>query len=144
MKVVQVSILRIVTFELVRQMEAREELRLAREEAKLQRKKSKVAGKKGRSPAELAKVANLKKSTYLASDIQALAQVVKHFRFDRTFSQGLHSLILSIRHQKKDVADKKEARPALKRKRRAAGRGDARHDCEASEGEARVKRSKAV
>mmetsp|Transcript_136859 Transcript_136859/g.437838 ORF Transcript_136859/g.437838 Transcript_136859/m.437838 type:complete len:783 (-) Transcript_136859:457-2805(-) len=118
LKVVQVSILRIVTYELVREMDAREEV-------KLQRRQNKLNGKKN-CTAEPARLGSNKK-VYLAADIGSLAQVVRHFRFDRSFSQGLHSLILSIRRQKHNTEKAATALPALKRRRpgsAAAGQED--------------------
>lgn len=93
LKVVQVSILRIVTFELCREQDAKEAL-------KSQRKNRKQAGGKAADAADGNKLGSHAKP-YLASDISSLAKVVQHFRFDRVFSQGLHQLILSIRRQKR-------------------------------------------
>lgn len=102
LRVVQVSILRIVTFELSREQDAKEALRNKRRDAK-----AAAAAKSGKGGAmvngeakEADKTLVLKKP-YLTSDISSLAKVVQHFRFDRTFSQGLHQLILSIRRQKR-------------------------------------------
>jgi len=81
LKVVQISILRIVTFELLREREAKVT-------------GSSVCDKVGASDMNDG-------ATYLASDISSLAKVVQHFRFDRAFSEGLQQLIASIRRQKR-------------------------------------------
>jgi len=112
LKTVQVSILRIVAFELCRELDAKIALR-----------KKKADGAKA------------EKSTagacYLASDIYSLAKVVQHFRFDRMFSAGLQQLITSIKNQgrsrkngggcKKEVTASADA-GAKKRKEVAAGK----------------------
>jgi len=90
LKIVQVSILRIVTFELCRERDFK---------AALKKKEASAAGADGRSAG--GPLATGGGPTYLASDISSLAKVVQHFRFDRTFSEGLHQLILSIRRQKR-------------------------------------------
>mmetsp|Transcript_25326 Transcript_25326/g.67292 ORF Transcript_25326/g.67292 Transcript_25326/m.67292 type:complete len:405 (-) Transcript_25326:141-1355(-) len=112
LKVVQVSILRIVTFELCREQDAKELLKVQRKKTK-----KKADGDKDGDAAEGAKLAGHTKP-YLASDISSLAKVVQHFRFDRTFSQGLHQLILSIRRQKR--AEGKPGTPAAATAKRKA------------------------
>lgn len=93
LKIVQVSILRIVTFELCRERDAK---------AAMKKREAFGAGgaddMKAGGPHAVGNGA-----TYLASDISSLAKVVQHFRFDRTFSEGLHQLILSIRRQKRVI-----------------------------------------
>lgn len=87
LKIVQVSILRIVTFELCRERDGKAAL------------KKEASANPEQKPEALA--AATLTTPYLASDISSLAKVVQHFRFDRTFSEGLHQLILSIRRQKR-------------------------------------------
>lgn len=82
LKTVQVSILRIVAFELCRERDAKAELK-----KRGAKSKARVNGKLELGPG----------ATHLASDISSLAKVVAHFRFDKTFSHGLHQLITSIR-----------------------------------------------
>lgn len=88
LKVVQVSILRIVTFELCREQEAKDVDRI-------QQRKNKRNGDLavGKSCSSI----DASTKPYLASDIGYLAKVVQHFRFDRSFNQGLRQLIISIR-----------------------------------------------
>jgi len=85
LKTVQVSILRVVAYELCRELEA-----------KLVARKKKAEGQK------VPKV-DAAGATYLASDISSLAKVVQHYRFDRVFSGGLHQLITSIRQQGRNL-----------------------------------------
>lgn len=116
-KTVHISILRIVTFEMVREHETK----LARMERRLQRKKE--GGK-----AKLSDIAD--GSPYLAADISTLAKVVQHFRFDRAFSESLQQLIKSIRLSMKkkagmaagteDAGNDKDGPPAKKRRKEAA------------------------
>jgi len=89
LKIVQVCVLRIVTFELIRE-----------QAAKVALKKKAKGGKAPQVPADGA--------TYLASDISSLAKVVGHFRFEPVFTKGLHQLILSIRRQKQTGPPKVE------------------------------------
>lgn len=118
LKTVQVSILRVVAYELCRELDAKLALRM----------KKKAEGIKG----VMSKPLNGAGATYLAGDIASLAKVVQHFRFDRNFSGGLHQLITSIRNQGRNsknggkVGDKKAQAKALEdgsvgsKKRKAA------------------------
>jgi len=92
LKIVQVSILRIVTFELCRERDAK---------AAQKKKDATNGGLQETKSAHGLPRPTAHGATYLASDISSLAKVVQHFRFDRTFSEGLHQLILSIRRQKR-------------------------------------------
>jgi len=121
LKIVQVSVLRIVTFELCRERDAK---------AALKRKLDGPGGAGAEERKTGGLLAGAQGATYLASDISSLAKVVQHFRFDRSFSEGLHQLILSIRRQKRVVrtgvpaarrgAGAAEDATAGSRKRRAA------------------------
>merc|ERR1712113_1111270 len=76
LKIVQVSILRIVTFELFRERDVKEaKKKMDVDRGKDDPKKKEDCG------------------TYLAGDINSLAKVIGHFRFDRTFSEGLQQMI---------------------------------------------------
>ncbi|CAJ1385776.1 unnamed protein product [Effrenium voratum] len=99
LKIVQVCILRIVTFELLREQAAKA-LR-------------KGKGKKAEVPQEGV--------TYLASDITSLAKVIQHFRFDQTFTKGVHELIVSFRKQKAEKP--KPAKGAAPPRKRPADSG---------------------
>lgn len=113
LKIVQVSILRIVTFELCRERDAKA----------AQKKKDATSGglQDSKTADSLPRPAVHGGATYLASDISSLAKVVQHFRFDRTFSEGLHQLILSIRRQKRVM---RSGYPATKRHLTPAGGPD--------------------
>eukprot|EP00930_Biecheleria_cincta_P020920 TRINITY_DN15615_c1_g2_i1.p1 TRINITY_DN15615_c1_g2~~TRINITY_DN15615_c1_g2_i1.p1 ORF type:complete len:1300 (+),score=338.90 TRINITY_DN15615_c1_g2_i1:310-3900(+) len=97
LKIVQVCILRIVTFELCREQTAKASVRKKAKGAKAQQ-----------VPPE--------GQTYLASDISSLAKVVGHFRFDPSFAKGLHQLILAIRRSKKPGPKAEGKKPSAKRK----------------------------
>jgi len=110
LKIVQVCILRVVTFELCRE-----------QSAKLSQKKTK------KGDAKAGPQIPLDKQTYLASDISSLAKVVGHFKFEPTFTKGLHQLIIAIKRAKKDKilvqpdAGKKEKETTPAAKKRGAG-----------------------
>lgn len=89
LKIVHVNILRIVTSELCRERAAKDVLKVSKVKAK-QRAASQLS------------VSDVRDGMpYLVSNIDTLAQVVRHFRLDRNFSKGLHQLILSFRREKK-------------------------------------------
>lgn len=81
LKIIQIYILRIVTFELLRERDAAAAPMVAEP-----KKKKKDTPKDG--------------APYLASDISSLAKSVQHFRFEGAFSAGLQKLIVAIRAQK--------------------------------------------
>jgi len=92
LRIVQVGILRIVAFELCRERDAKD--------AQKKRDAEKAKGKTVDLPRPKD---GHDGSTYLASDIFSLAKVVRHFRFDGTFNEGLQHLITSIRRQKRVI-----------------------------------------
>lgn len=77
-KIVEVNMLRVVTFELKRERAAKDSIA-----------EKKKTGDGGSEVAEGA--------PHLLSDLHALAKTVQHFRFERGFSEGLQQLISSIR-----------------------------------------------
>jgi len=117
LKIVQVCILRIVTFELLREHSAK-------------------VVKKGKGKKQAASEIPPEGATYLASDITSLAKVIQHFRFDQTFTKGVHQLIVSIRRQKAEKPEKsKSDRGLASRKRQGAATGDEEIVQEAEEAE---------
>ncbi|CAL1166751.1 unnamed protein product [Cladocopium goreaui] len=118
LKIVQVCILRIVTFELLREHSAK-------------------AAKKGRGK----KQAEIppEGATYLASDITSLAKVIQHFRFDQTFTKGVHQLIVSFRRQKPEKPEKLKPKGPASRKRQ--GQGAAESDDQMETGDDPSRRS---
>jgi len=86
LKIVQVCILRIVTFEMLREASA----------------KADAVQKKGPKGKKVQPEVPPEGAAYLASDITSLAKVIQHFRFDQNFSKGVHELIVAFRKQKAD------------------------------------------
>lgn len=79
---VQVAILRIVTFEVCREADAKRE--------RGDKAKEDKAAKRSRKR-------HLNTETHFANDFSPLAKVVGHFRFDAVFSKATRDLILSLR-----------------------------------------------
>ncbi|CAE7172053.1 FRA10AC1, partial [Symbiodinium pilosum] len=106
LKIVQVCILRIVTFEMLREKSAK---------AEAAKKKGKGKKAQGEVPPEGA--------AYLASDITSLAKVIQHFRFDQNFTKGVHQLIVAFRKQKAETP-RPEKGPAAKAQPRKKPRSE--------------------
>eukprot|EP00747_Dinoflagellata_sp_TGD_P093690 gnl/TRDRNA2_/TRDRNA2_165850_c0_seq2.p1 gnl/TRDRNA2_/TRDRNA2_165850_c0~~gnl/TRDRNA2_/TRDRNA2_165850_c0_seq2.p1 ORF type:complete len:446 (+),score=111.63 gnl/TRDRNA2_/TRDRNA2_165850_c0_seq2:198-1340(+) len=108
LRILQIQMVRVVTFELLRERDAKA-AKLAKDRAA--KKAGKTVDNPGGAKGQLGKDA-----TYLVSDISSMAKIVQHFRFDRKFSEGLQNLIGSIRLKGKNKqADKeqgKNKRPA--------------------------------
>jgi len=111
LKIIQIFILRIVTFELIRERDA------------------KAIAAKAPPPPVVKKVKGKKKepkegAPYLAADISTIAKTLQHFRFEGVFTLGLQKLIVTIRESKPkapkepvvkgDTADSKSAVAAKK------------------------------
>lgn len=95
LKSIQISILRIVTFELCRERAAKASLK--------KRGRGNANGNGNGHVPSADVVANA--APHLASDINSLAKAVQHFRFDRSFNKLLQQLITHIRRQKPKVAE---------------------------------------
>lgn len=89
LKTIQVTVLRIVTFELMRERDA-----------KAASKKHKAVNGGAAGTGTDGK-ADFEGAAYLTGDIASLAKVLQHFRFDRAFSEGVQQLIFSIRCSKR-------------------------------------------
>jgi len=103
-KIVQISFLRVVAYELMQEQDAKATL------AAQKKKDTKAAGPAGNDAG----------NTYLSKDIFSILKVVNHFKFEKSFQVALKNLIMSIRSQKAPPPKTDPVADGKAKKRKAA------------------------